>query len=215
MSRSRAPRDRRPNQALSRERIAEAALAQISATGRASLSMRNLASALGCEAMSLYHHVDGIEGVLEAVVDLLFGALPQSSPAGADPRRTLEHFALAFLGIAEQYPEAFPLIPGRLFRTPLAVRTVGRSVELLRAMGLTPRTALRHSRILGAYLGGAGLALAAWRTTGAAVLPRMKAAAKGDATLSAMTGHVNPRDVRADLCVGLAQMLDAAASDVR
>jgi hypothetical protein len=35
-------------------------------------------------------------------------------------------------------------------------------IERMLAMGLTQHTALRRARILGAYLNGAGLALAAW-----------------------------------------------------
>lgn len=194
---------------LSRERIGEAALAHIEAQGRASLSMRSLAADLGCEAMSLYHHVDGIEGVLDEVVDRLLAKVAGAPNDARDPRKGLETYARAFLALAEDHPEAFPLVPTRLWRTPAAMTVVGLGIKLLREMGLPPRAALRQARVVGAYLGGAGLALSAWRRTGDALSRDMQAAATNDAQLAPLRSHVTAREVRADLDAGLKQIFDA------
>jgi AcrR family transcriptional regulator len=194
---------------LSRERIGEAALARIEAHGRASLSMRNLAADLRCEAMSLYHHVDGIDGVLDEVVDRLLAKVAAVLPDVPPGRKGLEAYARAFLALAEDHPQAFPLVPTRLWRTPAAMAIVGFGIKQLRDMGLPPRTALRQARVLGAYLGGAGLALSAWRSTGAKLTPAMQAVAADDAQLSQLRVHVTERDVRADLDAGLKQIVDA------
>jgi AcrR family transcriptional regulator len=79
--------------ALTPVRIADAALAEISAHGRSSLSMRSLAGALGCEAMSLYHHVEGIEGVLDAVVDRILESVARQLPPEREPRAALLAYA--------------------------------------------------------------------------------------------------------------------------
>lgn len=194
---------------LSRERIGEAALAHIEAHGRAALSMRSLAADLGCEAMSLYHHVDGIDGVLDEVVDRLLAKVAGVLQDAQGARKGLEAFARAFLALAENYPEAFALVPTRLWRTPAAMTLVGSAVKLLRELGLPQRTALRQARVIGAYLNGAGLALSAWRRTGKALSGKMQAAAINDAELAPLRSHVTARDVRADLDAGMRLILDA------
>ena len=194
---------------LSRERIGEAALAHIEAHGRAALSMRSLAADLGCEAMSLYHHVDGIDGVLDEVVDRLLAKVAGVLQDAQGARKGLEAFARAFLALAKNYPEAFALVPTRLWRTPAAMTLVGSAVKLLRELGLPQRTALRQARVIGAYLNGAGLALSAWRRTGKALSGKMQAAAINDAELAPLRSHVTARDVRADLDAGMRLILDA------
>ena len=207
--------DRKVVKSLTRQRIGEAALTHIEAHGRASLSMRNLAADLGCEAMSLYHHVDGIEGVRDEVVDRLLAKVAGALGDVQNPRRGLETYAKAFLALAEDYPEAFPLVPTRLWRTPAAMSVVSLGIKLLRDLGLPPRMALRQARVIGAYLGGAGLALSAWRQTGDALSPNMQAAAQDDAQLGPLRRHVTAREVRADLDAGLKQILDAIATQRR
>lgn len=200
---------------LTRERIGEAALAHIEAHGRASLNMRSLAADLGCEAMSLYHHVEGIEGVRDEVVDRLLATVAGALHDAHDPRRGLEAYAKSFLALAEDYPEAFPLVPTRLWRTPTAMSVVSLGIKLLRDLGLPPRAALRQARVIGAYLGGAGLALSAWRRTGDALSRDMQATAQNDSQLGPLRSHVTARDVRADLDAGLKQIFDAIEAQRR
>ncbi len=63
---SRSPSVRAP---LTRERILDEALALVDEEGLAKLSMRRLGARLGCEAMSLYHHVANKEALLAGVLD--------------------------------------------------------------------------------------------------------------------------------------------------
>ncbi len=172
----------------------------------ASLSMRTLAADLGREAMSLYHHVDGIEGVLDAVVDRLLDPIAAAVSPGSDPRQSLEALAAAYLAQAEACPNAFPLLATRLLHTPKAVAVVGNVLGLLRASGLGPREALRRARILAAYLNGAGLALAAWRLAPVGGKTSAQAASR-DPDLGPLAGAVNAAAVRADLEAGLARLL--------
>jgi hypothetical protein len=76
---------------------------------------------------------------------------------------------------------------------------------LLRNLGQSPRAALRNARVVGAYLNGAGLALAAWSTSDATATTR---AAAADRDLASLAETVKGPSVRADLDAGLSQLLD-------
>jgi TetR/AcrR family transcriptional regulator, tetracycline repressor protein len=65
---------------LDRDRIAAAALELIDAGGLASLSMRKLGSALGVEAMSIYHYVSSKDDLLDAVMERLYGEITIEEP---------------------------------------------------------------------------------------------------------------------------------------
>jgi len=201
-------RRRSPPRTLDRERIAEAALARIESGGLAAFSLRKVASDLGCEAMSLYHHVAGLDGVLDAVVDRMFGSILEAALPGPDPRNSLESFANAYLASAEAFPHAFPLLATRLLHTPRALAAVGHAIGLLRELGLGSRAALGQARILAAYLNGAGLAIAAWRLAPGGGARTARAAA-GSAVLASVSRDVNAAAVRDDLQAGLRKLLDA------
>lgn len=62
------PRRGRPP-ALTRERVLVAAVALVDREGVAALTMRALASDLGVEAMSLYHHLPGKQALLDGLVE--------------------------------------------------------------------------------------------------------------------------------------------------
>jgi TetR/AcrR family tetracycline transcriptional repressor len=200
-------RKRRASAPLDRDRIARAAVARIESDGLLALSMRALASDLGCEAMSLYHHVDGIEGVLDAVVEDLFDRLLRVPLPLPDARKSLAAFADAYLALADSFPHAFPLLATRLLHTPRALAAVGQLLGLLRELGLTQRAALRQARVIAAYLNGAGLALAAWRLAPGGGR-RTAQAAEGDPVLGPLVPEVQAQAVHADLKAGLKSLLD-------
>ena len=60
---------------LSRERIADAALALGDVEGLDGLSMRKVGASLGVEAMSLYNHVANKDDLLDAIGDLLYAQI--------------------------------------------------------------------------------------------------------------------------------------------
>ncbi len=70
----------RPGAALSRERIAAAAMALVDREGLPALSTRRLGDELGCEAMSIYHHFPNKAHLMDALVDLM---LAEASVAAA------------------------------------------------------------------------------------------------------------------------------------
>ena len=73
---------------LSRDRVLAAAVELADREGIHSLTMRNLASALGVEAMSLYYHVANKEDLLDGMVDAIaaeMNAEVARVPAPSDP----------------------------------------------------------------------------------------------------------------------------------
>lgn len=60
---------------VTRERALAAAVSLADAEGLDGLSMRRLASVLGVEAMSLYHHVPNKDAILDGMVDLVFAEI--------------------------------------------------------------------------------------------------------------------------------------------
>ncbi len=101
---------------LSRERALAAATDLADAEGITALTMRRLASALGVEAMSLYHHLPGKEGLLdglvEAVVDEIAAEVEQLD-VGNEWRERLRERCLAARRVMLRHPWAPGLIASR------------------------------------------------------------------------------------------------------
>lgn len=180
---------------LTLDQIVDAALELLEEQGLSGLSARAVAGRVGCEAMSLYHHVGNMDGLLDAVVDRLLGSLPHRG-TGLAAVATGAH---AYLALADRYPVAFQLVATRRWHTPRAIAMVGAMIGDLQAAGLAPEASMRQARILGAYLNGAGLALAAWSRDHRAAVEIGPASARGAAA------------VRADLLAGLDRILAGTA----
>lgn len=153
-------RSPRPTARLDRHAIVEAAIDRLERHGQSGLSARKLAQDLGCEAMSLYHHVGGMDALKDAMVDELLGQFQPAAPNA--PAQRLKQEAEAYLDLALAKPHGFALIVSRRWRGKRAAAYAGRAVASFAELGLAPGEALGRARVLGAYLNGAGLALAAW-----------------------------------------------------
>lgn len=86
---------------LTRDRILDAALGLLDEGGAAALSMRRLGTALGVDPMAVYRHVDGKRGILLALAEREYAALPAppAELAWDDRVRRWAH-ALRDLGLA-------------------------------------------------------------------------------------------------------------------
>lgn len=70
---------RRASEPHSRERVLAAAVAIADADGIAAVTMRRVAEALDCEAMTLYHYVDDKRGLLAGMVEAVVGEIVEAS----------------------------------------------------------------------------------------------------------------------------------------
>lgn len=141
---------------LTRERIEVAALELIERVGMDGFSLRRLGEALGCEAMSLYHHFPSKAHVLDALVDRVLAQLPRPA-ADLPPRARLWALAHAWRALARQHPRLYPWLALHRWNSPVGVDFLGTVLDALHDAGLSDEAAARGFRVLGYYLLGATL----------------------------------------------------------
>jgi len=133
---------RRRRTALSRERIAAAAVALIDGEGLDALSMRRLGAELGVEAMSLYRHFPSKAALLEAVVARLLAELPVPAPTTARWQDAFRALARAYRVLLTRHPNAIPLLATLELSNPGSLAVAGAVMALFSAAGFDPRTSL-------------------------------------------------------------------------
>ncbi|GAB3853167.1 TetR/AcrR family transcriptional regulator C-terminal domain-containing protein [Micromonospora andamanensis] len=110
---------RKRREPLSRDRALAAAIALVDAEGMTALTMRRLAADLGVEAMSLYHHLPGKEGLLNGLVDAVVAEIvaaagaAETDAAGGDWRTRLRLRFLAARAVMLRHPWAPALLSSR------------------------------------------------------------------------------------------------------
>lgn len=140
---------------LSRERIVREALALVDADGLEALTMRRLGERLGVEAMSLYGHVDGKQGLVEGMVDLLWGEVERGVEGDAgDWRATLASLARSLRGVGGAHPSAFTLISGASPFTKPMLRTLAAGLEAMRTAGFDDERAAKTLNAVVGYASG-------------------------------------------------------------
>jgi AcrR family transcriptional regulator len=149
---------------LNRDAIVTAALAQIDAKGLEGLSMRRLGSALGVEAMALYHHFPSKGELLDGVMERLL-AEAELPPSGSMPAlERLRTFVRSYRQIAIRHPHAFVLLAVRRFNTEAAFALYEHILDALDEAGFDAVHSARLFRLIGYYASGAGLAEIASRS---------------------------------------------------
>ncbi|WP_335975501.1 TetR/AcrR family transcriptional regulator [Streptomyces sp. CA2R106] len=138
---------------LSRDGIVEATLKVIDADGTAAVSMRSVARALGVDAKSLYNHVDGKDGLLDAVAEHLLGGIALPELTG-DFATDLRAVADAFRARALLHPEAAALVLTRQVTSLAALAPVEAMLAVLRGAGCPVGEAVQLLRLLVAALVG-------------------------------------------------------------
>jgi AcrR family transcriptional regulator len=103
--------------ALDRQRILDAAVAYVDEHGLARLTMRAVGGELRVEAMSLYRHVDGREGLLDGIVDTIIAETYDDPEVIVTPEHGwqdfLQRLAHGIRRVALRHPSAFPLVASR------------------------------------------------------------------------------------------------------
>ncbi|WP_394621339.1 TetR/AcrR family transcriptional regulator [Lentzea sp. JNUCC 0626] len=138
---------------LSRETIVAATLQVIGDEGVAAVGMRSVARLLGVDAKSLYNHVDGKDGLLDAVAEQLLGGLVLPAPTG-DARHDLHAIAHAFRDRALAHPGAAPLVLTRQLSSLEGLAPVDAVLTVLLAAGADAEEAVHLLRMLLATLIG-------------------------------------------------------------
>jgi AcrR family transcriptional regulator len=144
-------RSERREEALSRERIVEAAIEILDAQGEAGLTFRALATRLATGPGALYWHISNKEELLVAACDVVVAnTLPEIS-ARATPRKALHGIAL---GVFEML-DAHPWLGAELVRNPSPTamlqifERIGRQVQALK---VPERAQFTAATVLGSYI---------------------------------------------------------------
>ncbi|AJW95227.1 MULTISPECIES: TetR/AcrR family transcriptional regulator [Burkholderia] len=150
-----------PREPLTRERIAQAALALIDDEGLDGCSMRRLGARLGVEAMAIYHHFKGKGELLDAVMEQLL--VGQQLNASLPPLKRLREFMRNQRAVAIAHPRAFILLASRRFNTDFAFALYEQVLAAFAELGLSAKESAFWFRLIGGYVCGAGMAEVASR----------------------------------------------------
>src|SRR6185503_3006951 len=142
LSRSKASGRRRP---LSRERIEIAALKLIERDGLQSFSTRKLADALGCEAMSIYHHFPSKARLMDALLDRVLAEM-ELPPTDMPWLERIRAMAWAIRGLALARPEFFQYMALHRMNTPGGLASLEAIIGAFRDGGFDPERTARLFR---------------------------------------------------------------------
>lgn len=144
---------RGPRRSLSATGIAEAAVSLADRQGTASLSMRQVAAAVGCGTMSLYTYVSGKAELLELMVDHVYGEL--NPPGGRDWQDNLKELAHGHYALCLRHPWVLGSNLVRLSLGPNFLTAMENIYAELERAGLTPEDTVLSARLLTDYVHGA------------------------------------------------------------
>jgi AcrR family transcriptional regulator len=204
---------RRP---LTRERIEIAALELIESGGLQSFSTRKLAEALGCEAMSIYHHFPSKAHLMDAVLDraLLEVEIP---PHDLPPIERIRRMAWGIRSLALARPEFFQFMALHRMNTPGGLASLEAIIGAFRDAGFNAEQTARLFRAYSYYVIGAGLDEAAGYSKGpSAAVPVPDNDFKRDfPTVAAAGPFFRPEERAKTFEVGLEMMLDGIAKEAK
>lgn len=154
-----APRDT----ALSRERIVDAAIALLDASGEAGLTFRALAGKLSTGPGAIYWHVDNKGDLFTAACDALVARTLEKARSGKAPEASLRALALGMFDTIDDHPwvgSALTRAPGQL----PAVRLMERIGQCVQALGVPAKAQWATAMALLSYILGVAGQNAANRT---------------------------------------------------
>ncbi len=143
-------------QPLNPERIAAVALALADKNGLDGLSFRNLAKALGCEAMSLYHYYPSKAHLLDAMVVICLDELV-FAPASQHWTERMRHVAWIYRAMALRHPGFFPFMAVYRMNSMRGLAVLNEVLKVFEATGSDVEMRATHFRTFGYYLAGACL----------------------------------------------------------
>jgi AcrR family transcriptional regulator len=151
-----APRRGRPTggkAVLTRERIVAEAVAMVEEAGLDAVTMRGLARRLSVDPMSLYHHVDNRDTLLDQIAELVLAGMELPRVTGVF-RDDVHAVAQAFRRAAVRYPHCSPLVLTRQLGSFAALAPVEVVLSILREAGFPPDRGVHAMRTVLAFVVG-------------------------------------------------------------
>lgn len=146
---------------LTREQVLLTALGYVDELGLDALSMHKLGARLGVKAMSLYNHVDGKDGILDGLVELIWSDMASGDDA-SDWRQRLRDLAHAICATVARHPAAAPLVMIRPVLPVGALRLFKAHLDALEQAGFSRRRAVEVVRGVISYAFGHALSQLCW-----------------------------------------------------
>jgi AcrR family transcriptional regulator len=202
---------------LTRERIAEAALALIDSDGLENCSMRRLGNQLEVEAMAIYHHFADKGELLDAVMDRMLDEIELPPRGSTPPLERLRQFTYNYRSAAIRHPRAFILLATRRFNTVCAFDLYERVLEVFADLGLDAAESAYWFRLIGGFTSGAGLAEGASRERIADATPlRLERTPEAidHPHVRAVAPHLQVRNLDRVFDFGVGVLFDALAARV-
>lgn len=140
---------------LSREKIALAAIKMIDEGDE--LKIKPLAKKLGVSLSSLYHHVDGREGIVHAMREVLSSQYDFEAPTGLGWRETLEAGVHALWCLYSDHPRVMIHLLGVTIEEPGTLALYQSLIDTLRRAGVPNDELLTIVEVLDAFAFGAAL----------------------------------------------------------
>lgn len=179
-------RSERRADALSKERIVEAAIAILDAEGEDALTFRALAARLATGSGALYWHVADKHALLAAAADHVIARATRAVAGGAEPREAIRSLALGVFDAID----AHPWVGGQLSRDPwqhAVLRILEGIGGQVRALGVPEQAQFNAATALLSFV----LGLAGQYAAAARLVPR-------DGDRAALLGAVAARWMRLD-----------------
>ncbi|MBU4555831.1 MAG: TetR/AcrR family transcriptional regulator, partial [Actinobacteria bacterium] len=141
---------------LNRDRVLVAAVEIADERGLAAVTMREVASRLGVEAMSLYNHVANKDDILDGMIDLVVEQI--DVPADADHwHEAMRRRAISAREVFTRHPWASALLDSRESSGPTRLRYLDSILGALMRAGFSVDGAARAFSLLDSYIYGFGI----------------------------------------------------------
>ncbi|MFE6827755.1 TetR/AcrR family transcriptional regulator [Streptomyces sp. NPDC057690] len=147
---------------LDRERITTTALQLVDEQG--DFSVPQIARLLGVQTGSVYHHVDGRDGIVELLRERVAAAIDPKTLDATPWDTAMESWARSYRAAFAAHPRAIPLLMTSPVRAPRVLEQYERAVTLLLDAGFAPRSVMPLIIALENLVLGSALDLAAPET---------------------------------------------------
>lgn len=144
----------RRTDALSKERIVEAAIAILDSDGESALTFRALAAHLATGAGAIYWHVADKNELLAAATSDIIARAMAGVTAGAEPRQAIRAIALGLFDAIDAHPWAGAQLSREPFEPAMLLISEGIGGRLL-ALGVPERARFDAWSVLVSYIVGA------------------------------------------------------------
>ncbi|MGW4028452.1 TetR/AcrR family transcriptional regulator C-terminal domain-containing protein [Streptomyces sp. NPDC004838] len=147
---------------IDRERITTTALQLVDEKG--DFSVPQIARRLGVQTASLYHHVDGRDGIVELLRERVTEAIDASALSAPTWEEAIAGWARTYRAAFAAHPRAIPLLMSSPVRAPKVLEQYERAVRLLIDHGFALGDVLNVITALENLILGSALDLAAPET---------------------------------------------------